>query len=126
MTRSGVAILEALLISARATPNQVLKSVIQRIHIAVGKGEGLADTFRKSEIFPEMVIQMVSVGEKTGRLDEMLVDVADFYDQETENTIKSITVVVEPLLLLAMGLTVAFIAMAVLLPIFNLIRVFRQ
>jgi MSHA biogenesis protein MshG len=69
---------------------------------------------------------MVSLGEKSGKLDQMLTEVAQFYDREVDYTIRNITAALEPLLLLAMGVMVAFIALSVLLPIFNLIKVFRH
>jgi type II secretory pathway component PulF len=79
-----------------------------------------------SGVFPAMVIQMISIGEKSGKLDQMLFDVADFYDQEIDYAIRNTTAVLEPMLLLIMGSGVAFIALSVLMPIFNLVKVFRH
>ncbi len=73
-----------------------------------------------------MVVQMISAGEKSGRMDQMLDEVSSYYEQEIEYTIKNLTTTLEPLLLIVMGGMVAFVALAVLLPIFNLIRVFRS
>ena len=72
-----------------------------------------------------ILVQMISTGEKSGKLDQMLEDVASFYDPEIEYTIKNLTALLEPFMLLTMGIMVAFIALSVLLPIFNLIKVFR-
>ena len=73
-----------------------------------------------------MVIQMISIGEKSGKLDEMFEEIAAFYDPEIEYTIKNLTSLLEPFMLLSMGLMVGFIALSVLLPIFNLMKVFRS
>lgn len=126
MTKTGVPILEALSVSEKTIPNIVIRKIIQKIRFAITEGESLVEPFKASGIFPSMVIQMISAGEKTGKLDQMLIDIADFYDRETEYTIRNITTILEPALLLTMGLTVAFIALSVLLPIFNLIKVFRH
>ena len=76
-------------------------------------------------MFAPMVVQMISTGEKSGTLDEMLQDIASFYEPEIEATIKNLTALLEPFMLLVMGGMVALIALSVLLPIFNLIKVFR-
>jgi type II secretory pathway component PulF len=73
-----------------------------------------------------MVIQMISVGEKTGKLEQMMNELANFYDQEIEYAIRDTTAILEPMLLLVMGSGVAFIALSVLMPIFNLVKVFRH
>lgn len=125
MTEAGVPILKALSVSERTVPNVVIKKVIHNICLSVGKGENLAKPFKVSGFFPPMVIQMISAGEKTGQLDKMLLSIANFYEQEVGHTIKNITTILEPVLLLTMGSAVAFIAFSVLLPIFNLVKVFR-
>ncbi len=126
LTTSGVSILEALSVTEKTVTNKVITKIIQNIRNAITEGESLTEPFRASGVFPPMVIQMVSAGEKTGKLDQMLSDVATFYDQEVEYTVRNITTALEPLLLLGMGIMVAFIALSVLLPIFNLIKVFRH
>ena len=125
LTRSGVSILEALYVTEKTVANAVISRVIRNIHSSITEGQSLVEPFRASGVFPSAVVQMVSLGEQSGRLDEMLSGVASFYDQEVEYTIRNVTVALEPLLLLAMGGMVAFIALSVLLPIFNLIKVFR-
>jgi len=126
LTKSGVSVLEALSVTEKTIRNAVIAKVIQNISDAITEGESLTEPFKASGIFPPMVIQMVSAGEKTGKLEQLLSDVAAFYDQEVEYTIRNIAVILEPLLLLAMGVMVAFIALSVLLPIFNLIKIFRH
>jgi len=126
LLKSGVPILEALSVTEKTIDNVVIAKVIQNIRFAISQGQSLSEPFRASGIFPQMVIQMISVGEESGRLDQLLTEVASNYERETEYAIKNITVALEPLLLLVMGIIVAFIALSVLVPIFNLIKVFRQ
>jgi len=126
LVKSGVSILEALSVTEKTVGNAVISRVIDNIRSAITEGQSLAEPFKASGVFPPTVIQMVSLGEKSGKLDQMLIEVADFYDEEVDYTIKNITTALEPLLLLGMGLMVAFIALSVLLPIFNLIKVFRR
>lgn len=126
LVKSGVPILEALYVTEKTVGNSVVSRVIDNIRSAVTEGQSLTKPFKTSGIFPPTVVQMVALGEKSGKLDDMLIEVASFYDRETEYTIRNITTALEPLLLLAMGGMVAFIALSVLLPIFNLIKVFRR
>ena len=126
LVKSGVSILEALSVTEKTVGNSVISRVIDNIRSAITEGQSLTEPFKASGVFPPAVIQMVSLGEKSGKLDQMLIEVADFYDREVDYTIRNITTALEPLLLLAMGGMVAFIALSVLLPIFNLIKVFRR
>lgn len=125
LTASGVPMLQALSVVENTVTNEVIRRAIADIRAAITAGSSLVEPFRQSGIFSPMVIQMVSIGEKSGQIDKMLDEVAQFYDPEIEYTIKNMTALLEPFMLLAMGLMVAFIALSVLLPIFNLIKVFR-
>ena len=125
LTSSGVPILQALLVVEKTVTNRVIQAAIQDIRTAITAGSSLVEPFKKSGLFSPMVIQMVSIGEKSGKIDKMLEEISRFYDPEIEYTIKNLTSLLEPFMLLAMGLMVAFIALSVLLPIFNLIKVFR-
>jgi len=126
LVKSGVSILEALSVTEKTVGNSVISRVIDNIRSAITEGQSLTEPFKASGVFPATVIQMVSLGEKSGKLDQMLTEVANFYDREVDYTVRNITTALEPLLLLAMGAMVAFIALSVLLPIFNLIKVFRR
>ncbi|MDD4907768.1 MAG: type II secretion system F family protein [Candidatus Omnitrophica bacterium] len=126
LVRSGVAMVEALTVTEKTVANLVIKKIIRNVRDSIIKGESLSEPFKASGIFPVMVIQMISIGEKTGKLEQMLFDVAEFYDREIEYAIRNMTAVLEPMLLLIMGSMVAFIALSVLLPIFNLIKVFKH
>lgn len=126
LVKSGVSILEALSVTEKTVGNSVISRVIDNIRSAITEGQSLTEPFKASGVFPATVIQMVSLGEKSGKLDQMLIEVANFYDREVDYTVRNITTALEPLLLLAMGAMVAFIALSVLLPIFNLVKVFRR
>lgn len=126
LIESGVPLLEALLVTEKTINNVVISQVVGRVRLAVSSGQPLSEPFKTSAVFPPMVIQMISAGEKSGRIDMMLADVASYYDQEIEYLLKNVPAILEPVLLLVMGGTVLFIALSVLLPIFNLIKVFRS
>jgi len=126
LIKSGIPILEALYVTEKVVKNSVISRVIENIRSAITEGQSLSEPFKASGVFPQPVIQMVTLGEKSGKLDQMLLEVSAFYDQEVDYTIKNLTATLEPLLLLVMGGMVAFIALSVLLPIFNLIKVFRH
>ena len=123
---SGITLIEALTIVGDTTSNSVLRESFVRIRTEIGEGKSLAGTMRETGLFPSIVVQMVAAGEATGKLDQMLMDLSRFYDMEVEGAIKSMTIMLEPLLLIFMGGAVAFIALSVLLPIFNLIKIFKQ
>lgn len=125
LTAVGVPILQGFHVVEKVVSNEVIRRTIRNIREAITAGSSLVDPFRASGVFSPMVVQMISIGEKTGKIDEMLSEVSNFYDPEIEHAIKNMTSLLEPFMLLGMGLMVAFIALSVLLPIFNLIKVFR-
>ncbi len=122
---SGVPILQALAVVEKTITNVLIQKAIQDIRVALASGSSLVEPFKSTGLFSPMVVQMVAIGEKSGSIDKMLEEVAKFYDPEIEYTIKNLTSLLEPFMLLAMGLMVAFIALSVLLPIFNLMKVFK-
>ena len=122
---SGIPLLQGLVVVEKIVTNMVFQRTIQNIRMAITEGRPLVEPFKISGFFSPMVIQMISVGEKSGTLDQTLNEIAGFYEPEIEYTIKNLTALLEPLMLLIMGVMVGFIALSVLLPIFNLIRVFR-
>jgi len=126
LIKSGVPILKSLSVTEKTVSNTVIRRIIRTVRLAITEGQSLAEPFRASGVFPQMVVQMIAIGEKSGKMDQALIDVAAHYDRETEYVVKNITVILEPLLLVVMGGVVAFIALSVLLPIFNLIKVFRR
>ncbi len=106
--------------------NYVIAQVVRNARSSITEGQSLSEPFRLSGFIPEMVTRMITVGEETGRMDEMLTDIADFYDSEVDYTIKNLTSSLEPIMLLIMGGMVGFIALSVLLPIFNMVKLFRH
>ena len=126
LTKSGIPVLEALSVVERTISNVVLQGIIQNIRSSISSGQSLTEPFKASGLFPPMVIQLINTGEHSGRLDEMFDQIANFYEPEIESTVRNLTSLLEPAMLLIMGLVVAFIALSVLLPIFNLISIIRR
>lgn len=120
LLKSGVAILSALDISKAAMANAVLMEDIDEASAGVKQGKGLAEILRQSRYFPAMVTDMIAVGEESGNLDEVLVNVADSYDIQVERAIRVFVALFEPALLLVMAALVGFIVIAMLLPVFTL------
>lgn len=123
---SGVPILEALDIVRDVIGNEVLSGVVENTRNSVEKGQSLAEPLKISQEFPLDAVQMITVGEETGNLDKMLNKVADFYDMSLGYSIKKITIVIEPLILVVMGAMVGFIMASIILPIFDMMKVLRS
>lgn len=118
---SGVPVLRALEIVADTAGNRVISETVNRARHSIKEGEKISTPLFGSKIFPVMVTQMIAIGEETGRLDQMLVKVANFYDDEVDNTLKSLTSLIEPLMIVGLGLIVGFIAVSVISPIYSLV-----
>ena len=126
MMRSGVPVLPVLELASAGTGNAVISSLIDNIKSGVNDGHGLAESIRFTGTFPSAVVQMVSVGEKTGKLDELMMHVSNYYDSQAEYTIDNLTTLIEPMLLLVMGGGVLFLALGIFLPMWNLISLFKR
>lgn len=118
---SGVPVLRALEITTDTAGNLALAQVIDASRNSVKEGEKISDPMQTSLLFPVMVTQMISVGEETGRLDQMLVKVSDFYDAEVDNTLKGLASLIEPIMIVGLGVMVGFIAVSVITPIYTLV-----
>ena len=118
---SGVPILEALDITARASGNRVIHDAIKRSVLSIAEGETITQPLRQCGVFPPMVTQMISVGEKTGGLDDMLSKIADFYDEEVDAAVAALTSIIEPVIIVLMGIVVGGILIAMYLPMFEII-----
>jgi type IV pilus assembly protein PilC len=125
LIRSGVPILQGLEIVAETVNNQVISRAVRDVQDAVREGESLATPLSKHPAFPAMVVQMMAVGEETGALDTMLSKVADFYDQEVEAAVASLTSMIEPILIAVMGAAVGGMVIALYLPLFNIINLVK-
>jgi len=126
LVASGVPILQSLEIVREVIGNEVLARVIGNVHMAVEKGEKMSEPLRVSGEFPLDTVHMVSVGEETGNLDEMLSKISDFYDRFLDYTVKKLTTVVEPLLLAVMGGMVGLIMSSMLLPMFDMMKILKH
>ncbi len=119
---SGVPILEALNIVKEATPNAVVTAAVAKVHDSIREGESMAAPLAASKVCDAMVINMVDVGEETGELDKMLLKIADTYDEDVDVLVGGMMSLIEPLLIISMGVTVGFIVIALFLPLINLMK----
>ena len=120
LTRSGVPILQALEIVERTAGNEVFAKAVRGAGDSVRSGETLADPLERCQQFPRMVTRMIAVGEKTGALEGMLMKIGDFYDSEVKAAVDSMTSLIEPILIMMMGLVVGSIVVALFMPILQL------
>ena len=120
---SGVPILTGLEITARTAGNRVIQEAIMAARASIREGETISAPLRQSNVFPPMVVQMISVGEETGALDDMLTRIADFYDSEVDTAVDSLTSLIEPIMIVFMGAVVGGMVIAMYLPMFKLINV---
>jgi len=120
MLASGVAILEALDIVAKTAGNKTVEKAIYSVRKGIAEGRTMADPLAQSGVFPSMVCQMISVGESTGALDAMLGKIADFYDEEVDQAVENLTALIEPFMLVFLGVTIGGLVIAMYLPIFKM------
>jgi type IV pilus assembly protein PilC len=120
---SGVAILDGLEITARTAGNKVVEEAIMKTRVSIAEGKTIAAPLKETTVFPPMVVQMIAVGEQTGALDSMLSKIADFYDDEVDTTVSNLTSLLEPLLMVFLGVVVGGVVIAMYLPIFKLVTV---
>ncbi len=118
---AGVPVLQALNIVRDTSGNRVIADAIQRVHDSVKEGESMAMPMEASGVFPDMVVSMVDVGEETGALPEMLVRVADSYDDEVDTTVEGLTSVIEPIMIVLLALIIGTIVIAMFVPLISII-----
>jgi type IV pilus assembly protein PilC len=118
---SGVPLLDGLTITARTSGNAVIEKAIMQVRKQVEEGRTLADPLKETAVFPSMVTQMIGVGEQTGALDSMLGKISDFYEDEVDVAVKDLLTLMEPLLLVVLGVVVGGIVISLYLPLFSLI-----
>lgn len=119
---SGVPILQALEVTAQTAGNIIIAEAVDKTRISIREGESIADPLKSSGVFPPMVVQMIAVGEETGELDKMLSKIADFYDTEVDNAVKGLTSVIEPIVIVFMGIIIGGIVLAVFMPMLELVN----
>jgi len=120
LLKSGVPLLQALEVVQDVVDNEVMSRALKEVRVGVREGQGIAGPLGRSGTFPTLALQMVSVGEETGRLDEMLMRVAEYYERDTYNQVKRLTSLLEPVLILVMGLAVGFVVISMLSAVFSI------
>ncbi len=125
LVSSGVPILEGLRITARTAGNRVVEKAVLETRASVTAGKTLAEPLKASTVFPPMVVQMISVGEQTGALDAMLNKIADFYDDEVDTAVGALTALLEPLMIVFLGVVIGGLVIAMYLPIFRLVTLVK-
>ena len=119
---SGVSILDGLEITAKTAGNRVIQDAIMQSRASIAGGDTIAAPLQKSAVFPPMVISMIAVGEQTGGLDEMLTKIADFYDEEVDAAVSGLLSLLEPVMIVFLGVIVGGMVVAMYLPIFDMIN----
>ncbi len=122
LVTSGVPILQALNITRETAGNIIISDAIGKVHDAVKEGESMVSPLEASKVFPPMVVSMVDVGEETGQLPEMLLKVADVYEDEVDNAVSALTSMLEPLMIVILAVVVGVIVMALFLPLIKIIQ----
>jgi len=126
LVTSGVPILQALNITRDTAGNVIISNAIEKVHEAVKEGESIVAPLQASGVFPAMVISMVDVGEETGQLPEMLLKVADVYDDEVDNAVTALTSILEPIMIVILALVVGSVVFALFLPLIKMISTMGQ
>ncbi len=120
MISSGVPILDALDVTAKTAGNRTIENAIQYVRTKISEGKNIAGPLADTKVFPSMVVQMIGVGEATGAMDQMLTKIADFYDEEVDTAVASLTAAIEPVMMVFLGGVVGGFLIAMYLPIFSL------
>jgi type IV pilus assembly protein PilC len=120
MISSGVPIMDGLEITSKTAGNMIVENAIKKVRAAISEGKSMSEPLEETGIFPGMVVQMISVGEATGAMDQMLAKIADFYDEEVDTAVETLTSALEPMLMVFLGGVVGFIVVAMYLPIFQM------
>jgi general secretion pathway protein F len=125
LLRSGVPVLTSMDIVKNVVSNRVLEHVIEEARDNIREGQDIAPPLRRSQLFPPMATHMIAVGEKSGKLEDMLMRVADMFETDVETTVQGLTALIEPLMILLMGSVIGFIALSILLPIFQINQIVK-
>jgi type IV pilus assembly protein PilC len=120
LVRSGVPILEVLQIVSQTVGNVVMEKSIRSAALDIERGESISNALAKHPVFPTMIIRMVTAGEQTGKIDNMLERIADFLDEEIETTLSGLTALIEPILIVFLGVVVGGMVICMFLPIFKM------
>ena len=126
LIQSGIPALRALEIAAGSADNEVVAEAINKIRVSVTEGTSMAEPMKTSGIFPPSVVRMVRVGEETGKIDELLLKVSEYYDMQVDYTVTNLMVLIEPMLIVVLGGMVFVLALGMFLPMWNMIKVFQH
>jgi type II secretory pathway component PulF len=126
LNRSGLPILQTLATVGGAVGNVVIEKTVQQVALGVEKGEGIAGSMKKYNLFPPMVVRMISIGEQSGSLDNMLSSISNHYDVEVEYAIKGLTSMIEPILTVVIGGAVVVLALGIFLPMWNMVGAIQK
>lgn len=126
LIRSGLPILQVLDLVSRTVGNVAITRAMDKIATSVREGKGIAEPMRISGLFQPMVIQMVAIGEDTGKVDELLLRVSEYYERESDYSMRNLSTMIEPIFIVILGFMVLAMAMAIFLPMWNLVRVFKR
>jgi type IV pilus assembly protein PilC len=120
LVSSGVPILDALLITAKTAGNKIVERAVLATRVSISEGNSISEPLQQSKVFPPMVCQMISVGESTGSLDAMLTKIAEFYEDEVDQIVNNLTTLMEPIVILVLGVIIGGLVISMYLPIFQL------
>jgi type IV pilus assembly protein PilC len=120
LINAGVPMLDVISITAEVSGNALYRNLWRQVYVAVKQGKKIAAPLTSSKLLPRAVVQMIHAGEESGKLGEVLDEVSDFYAKELKSVIKTVTAMIEPMMIVLMGGIVGFIAMSIILPIFKL------
>jgi len=124
LTASGIPIINTLEIVKDSLGNRVITGSVDNIIHGISEGKGIAEPMKLSGLFPNIVVQMVKIGEETGKINELLLKVSDYYDSQVDYTVRNLTILIEPVLIFGLGMMVLTMALAIFMPMWNLLAVF--
>ena len=124
LTSSGIPIIDTLEIVRDSLGNRVITNAVDNIIHGISEGKGIAEPMKLSGLFPSIVVQMVKIGEETGKINELLLKVSDYYDSQVDYAVRNLTVLIEPVLIFALGMMVLTMALAIFMPMWNLLTIF--
>jgi len=126
LIQSGIPALNALEIAEGSADNKVVAEAIHKVRVSVTEGTSMAQSMKESGIFPPAVVRMVRVGEETGKIDELLLRVAEYYDMQVDYTVTNMMTLIEPMLIVVLGGMVFVLALGMFLPMWNMMSLFRK
>ena len=126
MIRAGIPLVQGITVVARAVDNDYVSERILQMRDGIERGETIARTAAATGLFPPLVVQMISVGEDTGAIDALMLNVAEYYEREVDYDIKNLATAIQPILLVVLGGLVLLLALGVFLPMWDLVKVARK